>query len=160
MQLKVTVTSVLFQPAALGPGVRDPLITGGVLSTFTGPKVRGVALLPALSTQFPVTLTPAAEVSSVSVVLPVGLPGATPEPGLSVQVNVTATSLFVQAPAVYGLPPALAVTESTGGVLSTTTGLERTGPAVSVTVAALLTYLPLAVAVKVSVPSPLTGPQV
>lgn len=53
-QLKLTVTFPLFQPLALGPGLREPLIVGRVRSMFIGPIV-AEATFPALSAQAPVT---------------------------------------------------------------------------------------------------------
>src|SRR5438132_1491560 len=48
VQLKLTVTSVLFQPLALGAGLREAVITGGVLSIWTA-RVLGASWFPALS---------------------------------------------------------------------------------------------------------------
>src|SRR5437868_367222 len=50
--LKVTVTSVLFQPKAFGAGLRLPVITGFVLSIFTVTLPTALTL-PALSVQVP-----------------------------------------------------------------------------------------------------------
>ena len=49
VQEKPTVTSVLFQPLPLGPGVRVPVIVGGTVSTRTS-VVWTVSELPARST--------------------------------------------------------------------------------------------------------------
>src|SRR3972149_1243183 len=46
-QLKLTVTSALFHPAAFGCGVGTPIITGGVLSRRT--VTEAVAVFPARS---------------------------------------------------------------------------------------------------------------
>src|SRR2546428_13847290 len=52
-QLKCTVTSLLYQPAALGEVVAAPLIVGAVLSMLI-PETVVLALLPALSVAVPV----------------------------------------------------------------------------------------------------------
>src|SRR5437879_10615414 len=52
-QLKCTVTSLLFQPAALGVVVAAPLIVGAVLSMLI-PETVVLVLLPALSVAVPV----------------------------------------------------------------------------------------------------------
>ena len=54
-QLKLTTTSVLFQPLALGPGVRPAVTTGGVLSMLI-PLTVAEALLPARSVKVRVAL--------------------------------------------------------------------------------------------------------
>lgn len=54
-QVKLAVTSLLFQPAALAAGVRLPVITGLVLSIWIGPKLT-LALLPALSLAVPLAI--------------------------------------------------------------------------------------------------------
>ena len=51
-QLKLTVTSTLFQPKAFGAGLRLPVITGLVLSIFTVTLPTALTL-PALSVQVP-----------------------------------------------------------------------------------------------------------
>lgn len=56
-QVKVTVTLPLFHPLALGAGLAEPVIVGGVRSMLTGPTAAD-AKLPALSVQVPVTLCP------------------------------------------------------------------------------------------------------
>ena len=55
VQVKVTVTLVLFQPLALASGVRLSVITGLVLSMLMFVMLAGVALLPAPSLQDPLT---------------------------------------------------------------------------------------------------------
>ena len=57
MQSKWTVTLVLFQPLALGCGLRLPLICGFVLSMLMPPTVAEEATFPALSTQTPLLVT-------------------------------------------------------------------------------------------------------
>jgi hypothetical protein len=59
--VKLTVTFVLFQLFALGAGVREPAIVGGVLSIFTAGEVN-IAVFPALSVTVivPVTTDPSA----------------------------------------------------------------------------------------------------
>src|SRR5438094_6025471 len=52
-QLKCTVTSLLYQPAALGEVVAAPLIVGAVLSMLI-PETVVLVLLPALSVAVPV----------------------------------------------------------------------------------------------------------
>ncbi len=111
-QVKLTVTSVLFQPFALAAGVRLPLIVGGVLSIFTAREVN-VAVFPALSVTVTVPLT-----ADPSVISTKGLGievEATPE-RLSVVVKLKETSvLFHPAALAAGLcAPKLSV----GGVLS------------------------------------------
>src|SRR5207244_2978466 len=66
-QLKLTTTSVLFQPLALASGRRLPLMTGAVLSMLIGPKEAVLATLPALSMQDPVFETDAVIPSAVTV---------------------------------------------------------------------------------------------
>src|SRR2546427_7714354 len=56
-QSKCTVTSALFQPKVLGPGVLEPIITGAVLSMLIPPRVVE-AELPALSVHVPVAVWP------------------------------------------------------------------------------------------------------
>ncbi len=58
VHVKVTETSALFQPLALGPGVLDPMIRGEVLSILILPDARETEF-PALSAQLPVTVWPA-----------------------------------------------------------------------------------------------------
>src|SRR5712691_2737017 len=61
LQVKLTVTSVLFQPFAFGAGLRAAVIVGGVLSILTAGEVK-VALFPARSATVtvPVTAPPSA----------------------------------------------------------------------------------------------------
>src|SRR2546422_8934732 len=65
--LKVTVTSVLFQPNALGGTSRAALAVGLVLSMLMLLTVDGSAALPATSTQLPVLVTVALCTSAVNV---------------------------------------------------------------------------------------------
>jgi len=55
-QLKVTVTSWLYQPFASGDRSGAPVIVGGVVSMLT--VAGSVAVLPALSVPMPVTAWP------------------------------------------------------------------------------------------------------
>src|SRR3989475_6235957 len=57
VQLKETVTSLLFQPLAFASGSRLPLMCGDVLSMLIPPTVAGEAALPALSAQAPLLVT-------------------------------------------------------------------------------------------------------
>src|SRR6266567_3808669 len=66
--LKLTVTSVLFQPLALAAGVLTAVGgLGGVLSMLMPLTVEESAALPALSTQLPVLVTEAFCTSAVNV---------------------------------------------------------------------------------------------
>ena len=49
-QTKLATTGVLFQPAALGGGVREPVIVGGVVSTIQVNDAGDESALPELST--------------------------------------------------------------------------------------------------------------
>ena len=53
LQVKVTVTAVLFQPAELAAGDSDATIVGDACSRFT--FAEAVALLPAMSVAVPET---------------------------------------------------------------------------------------------------------
>ena len=92
------------------------------------------------------------------VAFPIGYPDAIPLASAHWKARVT--SRFVQLPAAYGPSGVVAATEIEGGVLSTVTAFEVTAAVVSVTVPEPLLYAPVACAVNVRVPSPLTGPQV
>jgi hypothetical protein len=98
--VKLTVTFVLFQPDPFAAGVRDPVITGFVLSILT---LMVVALLtfPALSVHVPLTLVPvvSAERSELDVqdAMPLG-----PLSPLLVKLTVTSL-LFHPAPLANGL---------------------------------------------------------
>ena len=110
--MKLTVTLVLFHPAALGVGERDPKIVGGVVSRLT------VTVLelgrPAPFTAEHVSVRPA--VSVVMDVEPQPVEDATPDSG-SVAVQVTVTLLTYQ-PLRPNVPLIAGVI--TGGVLSMT----------------------------------------
>src|SRR5438045_358702 len=97
LQVKVTVTSVLFQPAPLAAGVRLPPIAGAVVSMLT--VAGSVALLPALSTAVPGTGWLAPAVATVVGAVQVAMPERA-----SAQVKVTVTSvLFQPAPFAGGV---------------------------------------------------------
>jgi hypothetical protein len=105
-----TVTSVLFHPFTLAAGVREPVMLGAVLSSFT---VTGalVAVLPTLSVTNVVLVT----VPSVVTVSVAGATDLTPEPPVSAPVQViVASPLFQPAPFGAGLRAPVAV----GAVLS------------------------------------------
>src|SRR5436189_55301 len=57
-QVKLTVTSLLFQPSALAAGVREPVIVGGALSSLT--LTEPLPWLPTLSVAVAVLLVPPA----------------------------------------------------------------------------------------------------
>ena len=85
------MTSSLYQPAAFLVPDAVAVIVGAVLSIRT--LALSVAELPAPSVAVPVTVySPSADLVTGAV------QPATPEPPWSAQVNVTVTSLFVQAP--------------------------------------------------------------
>src|SRR5438094_8246616 len=95
--LKVMVTSVLFQPNALGGTSRAALAVGLVLSMLMLLTVDGSAALPATSTQLPVLVTvslcPSALTVSPATVL-VARPDCTAP--ASAQVKLTVTSVLFQ----------------------------------------------------------------
>src|SRR5438876_1112432 len=96
--VKLTATSVLFQPAALAAGVRTAVgALGGVLSMLISFTVTGSAALPALSTQLPVLVTDWF-VPSVLTVAPVTVLMSMPDCPvlLSAQVKLTVTSVLFQ----------------------------------------------------------------
>ncbi len=111
-QVKVTVTFPLFHPLALGLGLAEPVIMGGVRSMLTGPTMAD-AELPALSEQVPVTDWPAPS--------PVRAVGAlyvfTPD-RRSVQTNVTVTVPLFQP---LAFAPGEREPVMLGGVVSTLT---------------------------------------
>lgn len=72
VQVKPTVTSVLFQPNALGAGALVPLMAGLVLSSFT--STEPLPVLPSLSAAVAVLVTPAVSAVTLSVA------GVGPEP--------------------------------------------------------------------------------
>src|SRR5688572_20864003 len=88
--MKLTVTSVLFQPFEFAAGVALALAVGSVLSMFK-PLTVVLAEFPASSTAFPLADCPAP--SPVRVVF--GPQDATPE-RLSLHVNETVTSVLFQ----------------------------------------------------------------
>lgn len=55
VHVKLTVTGPLFQPKAFGPGLAEPVMTGGVLSILTPLTVKD-AEFPARSVAAPVTV--------------------------------------------------------------------------------------------------------
>ena len=89
LQVKLTVTSLLFQPLAFAAGEGDPLMLGSVLSIFTAGEVK-VAVFPAKSetVTVPVTAAPS-EVSTRG--LTAGFVVSTPE-RLSEALNPNETS--------------------------------------------------------------------
>src|SRR5215218_8531165 len=90
----VTVTSVLYQPAAFLVPPAVAVSVGAVLSIRT--LALSVALLPAPSVAVPVTVySPSADLVTGAV------QPATPDPPWSAQSNVTVTSWLVQAPFLY-----------------------------------------------------------
>src|SRR5262245_60041998 len=91
LPLNVTVTSVLFQPLALGAGKAAADAVGTVLSIFTTGEVK-VALLPAKSVTVTVPVTAAPSVESTKG-LAAGLVEPTPDSG-STGVNENETSLL------------------------------------------------------------------
>src|SRR5438093_11944477 len=95
--LQVTVTSVLFQPNALGGTSRAPLAVGLVLSMLMLLTVDGSAALPATSTQLPVLVTVSLG-TSVLTVCPatVLIPRPDSTAPVSAQVKPTVTSTLFQ----------------------------------------------------------------
>src|SRR5438067_1789906 len=93
-QVKLTVTSLLFQPAAFAAGEAAPVIVGGVLSMLM-PLTVAEAVFPAVSVQLPLADCAAPSVPRVIGAVSV----ATPEVA-SVQLNVTVTDWLVQVPLV------------------------------------------------------------
>jgi len=89
VQLKVTVTSLLCQPAALAAGVAVATICGGVLSRLM--VVERLALLPVRSVAVPVMICAAPSVVSRVGAVQLAMPAP-----LSAQVNETVTSLLCQ----------------------------------------------------------------
>src|SRR5207244_1033390 len=114
--LKVTVTSVLFQPNALGGTSRAALAVGLVLSMLMLLTVDGSAALPATSTQLPVLVT-VWLAPSVLTVAPATVLVATPDctAPASAQLKPTVTSTLFQ-PKAFGAGLRLPVI--TGFVLS------------------------------------------
>ena len=108
LQVKLTVTFVLFQPAAFGGGATTAMICGRVSEMFTVNCVE--AVLPATSVAVPRTIWLAPGVETVCG----GGQIATPE-SVSEQVKVTVTAEVFQPPA-FGAGEALAA--MVGGVLS------------------------------------------
>src|SRR5437016_56188 len=98
LSLNVTVTSVLFQPAALAAGAFTGVgAFGGVLSILMPLTVDGSAALPATSTQLPVLVTEAFCTSAVNVcpaTVLVSRPDCTAP--VSAQVKFTVTSVLFQ----------------------------------------------------------------
>jgi len=107
-QVKLTVGSELFHPAAFGVGVTAPAMLGGVLSSFTVTDV--VAVFPALSVVLPTTTCPA-----VSEVIVTGAGQEAVPLGSSEQEKVTVESELFHC-AAFG--SGVTVDEMTGGVLS------------------------------------------
>src|SRR3989442_12642290 len=106
--LKVSVSSVLFQPNALGGTSRGALAVGLVLSMLILLTVDGSAALPATSTQLPVLVT-VWLAPSVLTVAPATVLVATPDctAPASAQLKPTVTSTLFQPKAfgaAFGLP--------------------------------------------------------
>src|SRR5439155_16672859 len=106
--VKLTATSVLFQPFALAAGALTVVgALGGVLSMLMLLTVEASAALPALSTQLPVFVTEAFSTSAVNVcpaTVLVSRPDSTVP--VSVQVKFTVTSvLFQLLPFAAGVRP-------------------------------------------------------
>jgi len=124
VQVKLTVTFVLFQPAELGPGEGVAMMVGGVFEIFS--VICPDAELPATSVAVPFTTWPAPAVEITCG----GVHEAIPE-SVSAQRNVTVTDPVFH-PAAFGVGDALAV--MVGAVLSifTVTELVVEFPATSV----------------------------
>ena len=125
--VNVTVTAVLFQPAAFGAGVTVAVIVGAVVSIDT--VAVAVAVLPAVSVAVPVTCWPAPSVDTTT--------GAGHTANLEpVHVNVTVTAVLFH-PAAFGAGLAVAVIVS-GSVLpndtDTVTEADAEFPATSTAV--------------------------
>jgi len=102
-QLKLTVTSELFQPLAFGGGEVLAVILGGVLSRFT--ETVTVAEFPALSVHVPMSCWSAPSIR----IKTGGVREATPEPpSLSSHSKLTTTSELFQ-PLAFGVGVVLAV---------------------------------------------------
>jgi hypothetical protein len=138
--VKLTVTSVLFQPWAFGPGEALALAVGGVLSILTAGDVN-VLLLPAASVTVTAPVTDAPSDVSISGLL-AGFVETTPD-RLSVVVKENDTSVLCQP---FPFAAGLALPNVTvGGVLSIlNAGDVKVAllPALSVTVIVPLTELP------------------
>src|SRR5437870_2994749 len=155
--LKVTVTSVLFQPNALGGTSRAALAVGLVLSMLMLLTVDGSAPLPATSTQLPVFVT-VWFAPSVLTVAPATVLVAMPDwtAPASTQLKPTVTSTLFQ-PKVFGAGLRLPVI--TGLVLSIFTVTLPTAlalpalsvhvPLTSVPLVSVVTLLPV---VQLSIP--------
>ncbi|WP_157623267.1 hypothetical protein [Terrabacter sp. Root181] len=108
--VKVTVTSVLFQPLAFAAGVREPAMIGALLSSLTWTEPVPVLVTLSVTAVVLVTMPSAVTVSVVGVTV------LTPEPA-SVPTHVTETSDLFQ-PAAFGTGTSVAV--AVGTVLSRT----------------------------------------
>jgi hypothetical protein len=123
-QVKVTVASALFQPAALGAGVTLWLIVGAVVSLRVA-VCDAVAVLPATSVAVPVTTVPAGTVLLLDAGLvpsatQLAMPDAPPPPEFeSLQVKVT-----VIVPSAFSICAAVMV----GLALSTRTVTDPAAP--------------------------------
>src|SRR5437667_177571 len=145
--LKVMVTSVLFQPNALGGTSRAALAVGLVLSMLMLLTVDGSAALPATSTQLPVLVTEAFCTSAVNVcpaTLLVSRPDCTVP--VSAQVKFTVTSVLFQPLALAaGVRPPV-ITGLVLSIFTVTLAIALVLPALSVHVP--LTSVPLVSAVR------------
>lgn len=124
VQVKLTVTLVLFQPAELGPGEGTAMMVGGVFEMFS--VICAVAELPATSVAVPFTTWPEPAVEITCGAVQEEIPESA-----SAQRNVTVTE-DVFHPAAFGAGDALAV--MVGAVLSMFTDTDAVAefPATSV----------------------------
>src|SRR5258708_3084911 len=144
----VTVTLVLFQPAALGAGVADAIAVGGVMSILIVAETEDPT--PAPSTAVHVNVVPAVSVLSVIESHPVVRSELIPEMGsVAVQLKETAVLFHPNAFGAGEIVPTIA-----GGLVSilTVTDAEAVAPLLSVAVH--VNVVPLVSADKVAVPHP------
>src|SRR5438477_322564 len=157
LSLKVTATSVLFQPLTLAAGALTAVGgLGGVLSMLMPLTVEESAALPALSRQLPVLVTEAFCTSAVNVcpaTLLVSRPDSTAP--VSAQVKFTVTSvLFQPLPLAAGVRPPV-ITGLVLSIFTVTLAIALVLPALSVHVP--LTSVPLVSAVR---PLPVVQPSI
>jgi hypothetical protein len=144
----VTVTLVLFQPAALGAGIADATAVGGVMSSLSVADTDAAS--PAPSTAMQVNVMPAVSVARATGSQPVVRSGLIPEiESVAVQFKVTAV-LF--QPAAFGV--GLITGRIAGGLVSiiTLTDAEAVAPLLSVAVH--VNVVPLVSADNVELPQP------
>src|SRR5260370_23888598 len=111
----VTVTLVLFQPAALGAGVADAIATGGVMSSLSVTDTDPAS--PAPSATVHVNVVPGVSMVTVTGSQPVTLSKVIPEM-LSVAVQLKLAAVLFH-PAAFGVGRTVATIE--GGLVSTLT---------------------------------------